>query len=252
MTAEHDGRGGPDALMAAIADESLPDEALADSDFMAEHRAASADVALLREQLGVLADALTEPVPDSTARPSPVPVRRARAPRRLRPLLAGAVGAAAAGALVFGAGWAAVRTGNGVADEAGSGSVASAAGRGESGSKAASEDAGALLGDPGYLACTRLVVEGDVTDVRRLPGTTRERVSLRVTHAYRPVRSAPEVGFDREQGAGAPLNPGDHVLVALAQEAGVPDVWVVGEPGIAPERQELAGALSGTGAAACE
>lgn len=250
MTAEHDGRGGPDALMAAIADEPLPDEARADGAFMAEHRAASADVALLREQLGVLADALTDPVRESAAQPSPAPVRRARAPRRLRPLLRGAVGAAAAGALVFGAGWAVVRAGQGVSDDAGS-RAASDAGRGESGAKA-SEDAGALLGDPGYLACTRLVVEGDVTDVRRLPGTTRERVSLRVTHAYRPVRSAPEVGFDREQGAGAPLNPGDHVLVALARGAGVPDVWVVGEPDIAPERQELTGALSGTGTAVCE
>ncbi|MFI9563465.1 hypothetical protein [Streptomyces rishiriensis] len=251
MTAEHDGSGGPDALMAAIADEPLPDEARADAAFMAEHRAASADVALLREQLGVLADALTEPVREGAAPPSPVPVRRARAPRRIRPLLLGAVGAAAAGALVFGAGWAVVRTGHGVSDDAGSRSAASDAGRGESGGKA-SGDAGALLRDPGYLACTRLVVEGDVTDVRRLPGTTRERVSVRVTHVYRPARSAPEVGFDKERDAGAPLNPGDHVLVALAQGTGVPDVWTVGEPAIAPERHELAGALSGTGTAVCE
>ncbi|MER6788573.1 hypothetical protein ABT330_28855 [Streptomyces sp. NPDC000658] len=250
MTAEHDGRGGPDALMAAIAGEPLPDEVRADAAFMAEHRSAAADVALLREQLGVLADALTEPAREGAAQPSPVPVRRARAPRRLRPLLLGAVGAAAAGALVFGAGWAAVRTGEGAADDAGSKSAASDAGRGESGGMTA-RDAGALLADPGYLACTRLVVEGDVTDVRRLPGTTRERVSLRVTHAYRPARSAPEVGVDREQDAGAQLDPGAHVLVALAQGADVPDVWVIGEPDIAAQRGTLARTLPEAAAVTC-
>ncbi|GGR65685.1 hypothetical protein GCM10010269_00200 [Streptomyces humidus] len=251
MTAEHDGRGGPDALMAAIADEPLPDEARADAAFMAEHRSAAADVALLREQLGVLADALAEPVRESAARPAPAPLRRSPA-RRLRPLLLGAVGVAAAGALVLGTGWAVVRTGQGASDDAGSKSAPRDAGRVESGGMA-SEDAGALLGDPGYLACTRLVVEGDVTGVRRLPGTTRERVSLRVTHAYRPARSAPEVGVDREQNSGAPLNPGDHVLVALARGTGVSDVWVVGEPDIAHERRALAEALPATGPdAVCE
>ncbi|MGW2620619.1 hypothetical protein [Streptomyces sp. NPDC001500] len=250
MTAEHDGRGGPDALMAAIAGEPLPDEARADAAFMVEHRSAAADVALLREQLGVLADALTEPAREGAAPPPPVPVRRARAPRRLRPLLLGAVGAAAAGALVFGAGWAAVRTGAGAADDAGSKSAASDAGRGESGGMTARE-AGALLADPGYLACTRLVVEGDVTGVRRLPGTTRERVSLRVTHAYRPARSAPEVGVDRERDAGAPLDPGAHVLVALARGTDVPDVWVIGEPDIAAQRGTLARTLPEAAAAAC-
>ncbi|WP_329409937.1 hypothetical protein OG802_12180 [Streptomyces sp. NBC_00704] len=247
MTAEHDGRGGPDALTAAITGEPLPDEARADAAFMAEHRSAVADVALLREQLGVLADALTEPVREGAARPSPAPVRRARAPRRLRPLLLGAVGAAAAGALVLGTGWALVRTGPGAADDAGSSSAASDAGRGEAGGKV-SEGAGGLLADPGYLACTRLVVEGDVTGVRPLPGTNRERVSVRVAHAYRPARTAPEVGVDRELTSGAPLDPGDHVLVALGRGSGVPDVWVVGEPDIAPQRRALARTLPETAA----
>jgi hypothetical protein len=254
VSAEHDGRGGLDALMAAIADEPLPDGARADAAFMAEYRSATADVALLREQLGVLAEALTEPARQSAARPAPVPERRGvRSARRLRPLALRAVGVAAAGALVFGAGWAVVQAGPGRSDDADDQSAASAAsdaGRGEAGGKAA-EDAGALLTDPGYLACTRLVVEGDVTEVRRLPGTTRVRVSLRVTRAYRPARSAPEVGFERERDVGAPLDAGDPVLVALARGTGVPDVWVVGDPAIAPEREALARGLSGAGAADC-
>jgi hypothetical protein len=50
--------GGMDALMAALLDEPLPEEALADGEFMAARRAAAADVLLLREQLGLIGDAL--------------------------------------------------------------------------------------------------------------------------------------------------------------------------------------------------
>ncbi|MDG5807722.1 hypothetical protein P9869_34720 [Streptomyces ossamyceticus] len=50
--------GGMDALMAALLDEPLPQEALADGEFMAARRAAAADVLLLREQLGLIGDAL--------------------------------------------------------------------------------------------------------------------------------------------------------------------------------------------------
>ncbi|MEU6802980.1 pentapeptide repeat-containing protein [Streptomyces neyagawaensis] len=50
--------GGMDALMAALLDEPLPEEALADGEFMAARRAAAADVRMLREQLGLIGDAL--------------------------------------------------------------------------------------------------------------------------------------------------------------------------------------------------
>jgi hypothetical protein len=50
--------GGLDALMAALLDEPLPEEALADGEFLAARRAAAADVLLLREQLGLIGDAL--------------------------------------------------------------------------------------------------------------------------------------------------------------------------------------------------
>lgn len=256
MTAEHDGGCGPDALMAALGDEPLADGVRADAAFMAEHRSATADIALLREQLGVLADALTEPEGEPAAQPAPAPVRHLRAPRALRPLALRAVGVAAAAAMVFGAGWAVVHVGPpGASDDAASKSAASdagEAGEGDGGAGAkASEDAGALLGDPGYLACARLVVEGDVTDVRRLPGTTRERVSLRVTHVYRPAKSAPEVAFEMEQDMDPLLGRGDHVLVALGKGSAVPDVWAVGEPDIVPEREALAQALPDMEAASC-
>ncbi|MFF7975609.1 hypothetical protein [Streptomyces sp. NPDC007905] len=65
MTAEHGGAegageyAGMDALMAAITGEALPDEARRDAAFLAEHRSAEADVAVLKEQLAWLAEALT-------------------------------------------------------------------------------------------------------------------------------------------------------------------------------------------------
>ncbi|MDQ0831002.1 hypothetical protein QF032_002846 [Streptomyces achromogenes] len=273
MTAEHDGRAGLDALMAAIVDEPLPEESRADDAFMAEHRSATADLALLREQLGVLADALTaQPEVRAEQRTAPAhrpgPFRRLRPPRasrfpsparptpaaRLRPLVLRAAGVAAAGAMVFGVGWAVVQVGDGASDGADSkASAANDAGAGADGSGAkGTEDSGSPLGDPGYLVCTRLVVEGEVTAVRPLPGTTRERVTLRVTHAYRPAVSAPEAGFEMEHDMDPLLAAGDHVLVALGSGSATPDVWAVGEADIAPERTALARALPETEGLTCD
>ncbi|MEU4032528.1 hypothetical protein [Streptomyces collinus] len=75
MTAEHEGAkgareyAGMDALMAAITGDPLPEEARRDPAFLTEHRAAEADVALLRDQLARLADALTGEEPGE--RPAP-------------------------------------------------------------------------------------------------------------------------------------------------------------------------------------
>ncbi|MCZ0999044.1 hypothetical protein O1M63_14470 [Streptomyces mirabilis] len=62
---------GVDALLAAITDEALPEGAGDDPEFLAEHRSAVADVALLREQLAVIGDALA----DRAQEAKPVPVR---------------------------------------------------------------------------------------------------------------------------------------------------------------------------------
>ncbi|MEU0002763.1 hypothetical protein ABZ079_00255 [Streptomyces sp. NPDC006314] len=64
MTAEHESADGVaydgmDALMAAITGDPVPEDARRDAAFRAEHRAAEADVAVLKEQLTWLAEALT-------------------------------------------------------------------------------------------------------------------------------------------------------------------------------------------------
>ncbi|WP_251093394.1 hypothetical protein [Streptomyces sp. Caat 7-52] len=56
-----------DALMAAITGDPLPEEARRDPAFLAGHRAAETDVAVLRDQLSWLAEALTGEVREETA-----------------------------------------------------------------------------------------------------------------------------------------------------------------------------------------
>ncbi|WP_330349785.1 hypothetical protein [Streptomyces sp. NBC_00582] len=223
-----------DALMAAITGDALPDESRADPARLAAHRSATADVALLREQLALLAEALTEPA----EKPAPAVVRPLRRPRtRVRPFALRAVGAAAAAALVFGAGWVVVQ-------QIGSG-VAGVQSSSDSGAKAAAgaEDAGTPLGDSGYLACLRLVVEGEVTAVREVPGTDEARITLRVTHAYKPEKAPRDVRFVLPRDMDPLVARGDRVLVALPRGSSSPDVWAVGEADIAPEREALARAL---------
>ncbi|MEU5120298.1 hypothetical protein [Streptomyces asoensis] len=246
---------GMDALMAAVLGvpaAGLPEEARADSAYLAAHRSATADVALLREQLGVLADVLTGPVPEGApagdTAVAPTPLRRTRPPRRIRPLALRLAGAAAAGALLLGGGWAVVRAGGFAGVQADKSADSAAA------DEKAQSSAGAgasMLGDPGYLACARLVVEGEVTAVDRVPGTGRERITLRVTHAWRPASGGPEVGFVMEEDMDPLLAEGDHVLVAIGKGSVTPDVWVVGEADIAPEREALTRALPEAAAARC-
>ncbi|WP_330339945.1 hypothetical protein [Streptomyces sp. NBC_00557] len=70
--------GGMDALMAAITGEPLPEEARRDPAFLARHRAAEADVAVLRDQLSRIAQALTgEPVEDVPGEPERGPAEQA-------------------------------------------------------------------------------------------------------------------------------------------------------------------------------
>ncbi|NEB07765.1 hypothetical protein G3I32_02515, partial [Streptomyces coelicoflavus] len=63
---------GYDALMAAITGEPLPPDAGPDT--RGEYRSATADVALLREQLNLLGDALGDAEPQDRPAPAPAPV----------------------------------------------------------------------------------------------------------------------------------------------------------------------------------
>ncbi|MDO0914923.1 hypothetical protein QQM39_30095 [Streptomyces sp. DT2A-34] len=239
MTAENEGRkgcDGVDALMAAITDEPLTDEARADAAFMAGHQAAVADVALLREQLGIIGRVLGEPPSQA---PEPVPVRQpSRIRRRAFTLAFGTLAVAAVASVVAGLGWLLAQAGDGGLASGGSADTASS-----------KQEADADFGSPRYLACARLVAEGDVTGVVPVPGTGQERITLSVTRSYQPENSDDEVTFVMEEDS---VHKGEHVLVGIPKNAAGPDVWVVGEQDIAPERAWITASLPEARKLACE
>jgi hypothetical protein len=231
---------GVDALMAAITGEPLPEGARADASFLAEHRSARADVALLREQLGMIGEALAEP----ERHPGPRPVRAPRPPRPsgnrhpgLRALGLAALVTAAVAAVLAGMGWLIAQNG-GVGDTG-------------SGAKSSASRAGAAGSVPEYLACARLAVEGRVTGVRRVPDGTHERVTLAVDRYYKPASGADEITVlvDRDSDLGP--RTGEHVLAAVPYHSAVPDLWTTGDTNIARERARILAALSAAPTTAC-
>ncbi|MFF5963314.1 hypothetical protein ACFY64_06135 [Streptomyces collinus] len=260
MTAEHDKDGhyedGYDeaALMAVITGEAPPDDALADDAFMAEYRSATADVALLRDQLGLIGQSLAEPGPAPEPEPVPAPggasvtplsARRNR-PKPLAVVLKGLVAAAGAG-VVIGMGWL-VTQGGGMGaggDQGGSAASDSSAGRPQT-----SEDA--KLGHAGYLACARIVVEGTVAEVETVPGTGQDRITLDVRRYYKPDKGGTQITFPMETGAEPRLRAGDHVLVGISGVRAEPDLWTTGEKEIARDRAWITGSLAESHKLTCE
>ncbi|MFI1070612.1 hypothetical protein [Streptomyces puniciscabiei] len=259
-TGEH---GGMDALMAAITGEPVPEEARRDPAFRAEHRAAEEDLAVLREQLGRLAEALTgeEAVPEPEERaghPAPVcrprgavrPVRagrrpprpprpgRAAGPRRAPRIAFGALAGAAAFALVAGFGW--LITHSGASDD----SAASATG------KSVAEVPDRVSGEGGRpsdaaltLACSRLVVEGTVTEVEPQKPSPWSRVTLKVIRSYKPAHGPAEVTFLLDGGAKPAPRKGQHVLVQVGAGQQNASLWAVGDARVAVNRAWFTEAL---------
>ncbi|MGW7255659.1 hypothetical protein [Streptomyces sp. NPDC054834] len=246
MTAQHDGYDGNDgndeldALLAVLADEPLPGEARADAAFMAEHRAAAADVALLREQLGIIGDTLAGTAPRPRPAPEPAPPRERwyRHPG-VRTLSFGALVTASVASAVLGLGWL-VASNNG-ADENSGGSASDK-----------SVPSGSSAQGPARLTCARLLVEGDVTKVQPVHGTGEDRVTLRVTRSYIPAKGKAEVTFQVERAAVPDPRPGQHVLAGIQKEATNPDLWITDAAGIARERAAITEELPASGDVACE
>ncbi|PPS85481.1 hypothetical protein [Streptomyces sp. MH60] len=241
--------GGYDALTAAITGEPLPPDAGADAH--GAYRSATADVALLREQLHLLGDALGDAVP--AGRPAAAPVQ-VPAPRRRRPfrLALGVLAAACAGVVVTGLGWLAVQSGSGASEDAASGSAADkSAARPDRPS--AGQEAAAVFGTPRYLACARLVAEGTVTGVEPVPGTAQHRITLRVTHAYAPPEgdTGPTTTFVLDDGL-ARLAPGDRALIGLLRDRPTPDTVITGDRNIATARSRVTASLPESRTLTCD
>lgn len=254
MAAEYD---GADALLAAITGEPLPDEARDDAAFTAEYRAARADVALLREQLGIIGDTLARPAarpapvgtavgtpagmpvgtPVGTPRPAPRPSRRRRRRPGVRALGFGVLVTAVVTAVVLGTGWLVAHGGPGADSSAGA--------------KASDSRAGDSRDEAGYLACARLVVEGRVTGLRNVPDGSRYRVTVSVDRFYKPASGKDEVSFLMDPDDGPRPREGEHVLVGVRPGAAVADRWVTGEAEIARERALILDALPASRTITC-
>ncbi|MGC0409655.1 hypothetical protein RKD32_002521 [Streptomyces sp. SAI-195] len=236
--------GGYDALMAAITDEPLPPDAGPDA--RGAYRSASADVALLREQLHLLGDALGEPVPQERPKAAAPP------PRHRRPfrLAVGVLAAACAGVLVTSLGWLVVQGGSGASDDAASGSAADKSVAQPDG-PSAGQEAAVVFGTPRYLACARLVAEGTVTGVEAVPGARQHRVTLRVTSAYVPEGSTGPTAFVLDD-ALATLRPGDRVLAGVLRDRPTADTVITGEGNIATARARVTASLPESRTLTCD
>ncbi|MEU6775648.1 hypothetical protein [Streptomyces sp. NPDC046759] len=260
--------GGMDALMAAITGEPLPEEARRDPAFLAGHRAAEADVAVLREQLALIAEALTGeradgvpgergapgehagkprtvPRPRGVTRPvragrrPPRPPRPGRpsGPRRALRVAFGTLAGATACALAVGFGWLVAHSG-GSDDNAG----AAAKGVGDAPAKISGDDG--KPSDPArVLACSRLVVEGTVAEVEPQQQSRRSRITLTVIRSYEPAHGPARVSFLLGPGATPAPRPGQHVLVRIGSGRTVPGLWAVGDTRVAANRAWITEAL---------
>ncbi|MER7191740.1 hypothetical protein [Streptomyces flaveolus] len=235
--------GGHDALMAAITGEPLPPGA--DADSHDAYRSAAADVALLREQLGILGRVLGEPPPEQeAARPAPV----ARPRRRPLRLALGTLAVACAGVVVAGLGWLVVQGPGSSADDAAADSAASGA---EQGGPASGGKTGVGFGTPRYLACARLVAEGTVTGAEPVPGAARHRITLRVTRTYTPREGTGRSTFVLDDTT-ARLTPGDRVLVGIPRDLSTPDAVITGERDIAAARALITASLPESRTLTCD
>ncbi|MEW1833193.1 hypothetical protein [Streptomyces sp. NPDC088196] len=246
MTAERDEieYDGMDALMAAITDEPLPRGAEADAGFMAEHRVATAEVALLREQLGIIGEALSAPPVPS----APEPVTRTRPARRRRPALRvlayGTLATAVIAGMVTGVAWLGAHNGGATAD--------SSSAQSKSDAPAKMSGDGPPPADPEeVLACDRLVVEGTVAEVETQADDPRSRIVLTVIRSYKPAKSPSQVSFLLDGGADPKPRKGQHVLVTVGQGQLNAGLWAVGDTRVAVNRAWILKALPGSLHTAC-
>jgi hypothetical protein len=248
MTAEHEGHAGLDALMAAITDEPLPDGAHADAAFLADHRSATADVALLREQLGIIGRALADPPPAPAPESQPVRVRASRARQRASRFAFGTLAVAAVASVVTGMGWLLAQ--NGASD---------ASSAGGSADQAATDAGGTLFGSPTYLACAGIVAEGTVTAAEPLDDPELLLVTVHVTTYYKgggerkgEKKEKDEVTYVVNTYEGRDFAQGDRVLFGVPRDGTTPDYWAVGEKEVAVDRALIKDSLTESRRRTCE
>ncbi|MEV5975575.1 hypothetical protein [Streptomyces sp. NPDC052114] len=222
-----------DALMLALTDDPVPDGARADPGFAAEHAAAVADVALLRERLGAVGDALAaRPAPPA----EPVPLCPPRRRRDFVAVVFVAVAAVVAAALVSGAAWL-VMAGGPTAGDDSAGAAKEAAPDERAGGGADADQS-----PEGFVACSRLIAEGTVTEVTPVPGAERDRITVEVSDYLKPTTGPATITFPMVHDVDPRLKKGDRTLITIPKGAAEPDNWATGKDR-APLRKMITKAL---------
>ncbi|MBM7167928.1 hypothetical protein JQK87_05785 [Streptomyces sp. G44] len=222
---------GFDALMTAITEDPVPEEVLRDPALAAEHAAAVADVALLRTRLAEIGGALAA-APEAPSSERVVPLRASRTARQRFTVALGAAAAAVAAVTVIGGmGRLALDAAGGAGAGGGAdGSGAKAAAPDERGDGSGRQET--ALTAEGFVACSRLIVEGTVTAVDAVPGTARDRITLKVTRFIKPASGGDRtVTFPMSQDVDPRLEKGDRALITVPQGAAEPDNWATGGDG---------------------
>ncbi|MER5256056.1 hypothetical protein [Streptomyces sp. NPDC002855] len=227
--------GDHDALMLALTDEPLPEASRRDPEAVAEHAAAVADVALLREHLGVVGRTLSAPEREPVR---VVPVRPGGVRRRRLAMSLGVAAAAAAASLVGGLAWLALEGGGEMtrSDSDAAKGVAPDAGDEDSGGSADRSP-------EGYVACARLIAEGTVRRVEPVPGGVQDRIVLDVSRYYKPGRGEKQITFVMDVDVDPRLRPGDRTLIGIAKGEASPDIWSTTAKDIAKDRAWIERAL---------
>ncbi|MGW6398968.1 hypothetical protein [Streptomyces sp. NPDC055134] len=260
---EHEDR----ALMQALTGEPLPEEDAADPETVAAHAAAVADVALLAEQVRGIGDALAARAkPESPPAPQLVPAPGGPAPAsapvkplvpvsvfpmrpRPRPLVVAfkTLAAVCAAGMLGGLAWLAVDGGAGVSESASDKS----AGDAKAGAKGKGGGESADVTPEGFVACSRLIVEGTVVRVEPVPGAQRDTITLTATRYYKPAEGPEKVTFRMDHDVDPRLKPGDRTLISIPKGEEYPDNWATKAGDRASLRDMVVNALPGSRALKC-
>lgn len=261
---EHEDR----ALMLALTGEPLPQEDAADPEVVAAHAAAEADVALLAEQVRGIGDALAarakpKPAPAPAPAPAPelvpapesapvkplAPVSVFRMRPRLRPLVVAVkmLAAVCAVGMLGGLAWLAVDGGAGVSESASDKS----AGDAKAGAKGKGSEESGDVTPEGFVACSRLIVEGTVVRVEPVHGAERDTITLTVTRYYKPTKGPEKVTFRMDHDVDPRLKPGDRTLISIPKGEQYPDNWATKAKDRASLRDMVVNALPGSRALKC-
>ncbi|MFF1683874.1 MULTISPECIES: hypothetical protein [unclassified Streptomyces] len=233
---EHEDR----MLMLVLTGEPLPPDDRDDPESVAVHAAAEADVALLGDQLRGIGDALAARAgPGRVPAPRPLVVPRPR--RRPFAVAFGALAAVCAAGMLGGLAWLAVDGGPGVSESASDKSASDA--------KGGAQEGGDLTPE-GFVACSRLMVEGTVDRVTPEPGGKGDRITLIVTRYYKPASGSGKVMFLMDRDVEPRLKPGDHTLITIPNRSNHPDNWATGKE-IKPLRDMIVKALPGSRGLEC-